>query len=145
MLGDAEKCVYLHAENTIHYSMGIYRILAGVALAALLTGCQAADRTAQDSPRIVNIINFIRYTEPRDDEITEQVLYETVRSQAEDLRSKGLTGTYLLQYDALIDPSYQALMKEEMERGCEVGAWWEITQPHVEAAGDAIPGTGTRT
>lgn len=87
------------------------------------------------SPRIVNIINFIRYTEPRNDEITEKVLYETVRSQAEDLRSKGLVGTYLLQYDALIDPSYQALMKEEMARGCEVGAWWEITQPHVEDAG----------
>jgi len=115
--------------------MGISRILPLAVVAALLTGCQAADRTAQDSPRIVNIINFIRYTEPRDDEITEQVLYETVLSQAKDLRSKGLTGTYLLQYDALIDPSYQALMKEEMERGCEVGAWWEITQPHVEAAG----------
>ena len=135
MLGDAEKCAYLHAENTIHYSMDISRILPLAAIAALLTGCQAAEGTAQDSPRIVNIINFIRYTEPRDDEITEQVLYETVLSQAEDLRSKGLMGTYLLQYDALIDPSYQALMKEEMERGCEVGAWWEITQPHVEAAG----------
>lgn len=49
MLGDAENCVYLHTENTIHYSMGIYRILAGVALAALLSGCRAADRTVQDS------------------------------------------------------------------------------------------------
>lgn len=92
-------------------------------------------KACTQSPRIVNIINFIRYTEPRDDEITEKVLYETVRSQAEDLRSKGLVGTYLLQYDALIDTSYQALMKEEMARGCEVGAWWEITQPHVEDAG----------
>ena len=90
---------------------------------------------SKESPRIVNIINFIRYTEPRSEEITEKVLYETVHSQAEDLRSKDLIGTYLLQYDALIDPSYQALMKEEIARGCEVGAWWEITQPHVEAAG----------
>ncbi len=88
-----------------------------------------------DSPRIVNIINFIRYTEPRSDVPLEQVLYETVLSQAQDLRSKGLIGTYLLQYDALIDTSYQALMKEELARGCEVGAWWEITQPHVEDAG----------
>ena len=103
--------------------------------ATLLSSCGEADRSAGESPRIVNIINFIRYTEPRSDEITEQVLYETVLSQAQDLRSKGLVGTYLLQYDALIDPSYQALMKEEMQRGCEVGAWWEITQPHVEAAG----------
>jgi len=103
-------------------------------LAVLLSACSHAG-PASDSPRIVNIINFIRLTEPRDEEITNQVLFETVRSQAEDLRSKGLVGTYLLQYDALLDPSYQALMKEEMQRGCEVGAWWEITQPHVEDAG----------
>lgn len=112
-----------------------FRALAlGAALALSLPGCDRAD-APQDSPRIVNIINFIRYTEPRIDAITEEVLYQTVVSQAEDLRAKGLTGTYLLQYDALIDPSYQALMKEELARGCEVGAWWEITQPHVEAAG----------
>ena len=74
------------------------------------SSCSEADQS-QSSPRIVNIINFIRYTEPRSDEITEEVLYNTVASQAEDLRSKGLIGTYLLQYDALIDPSYQKLMK----------------------------------
>ena len=106
-----------------------------LALTVIISGCGTPDKPVADSPRIVNIINFIRYTEPRSEEITEQVLFETVRSQAEDLRSKDLIGTYLLQYDALIDPSYQALMKEEIERGCEVGAWWEITQPHVEAAG----------
>ena len=104
-------------------------------LAGLLSACGAPSRHAADSPRIVNIINFIRLTEPRSEEITNQVLFETVQSQAEDLRSKGLVGTYLLQYDALLDPSYQQLMKEEMARGCEVGAWWEITQPHVEDAG----------
>lgn len=106
-------------------------------LLLLLLASACASRVAEPagSPRIVNIINFIRYTEPRNDEMTEKVLYETVRSQVEDLRSKDLPGTYLLQYDALIDPSYQALMKEEMARGCEVGAWWEITRPHVEAAG----------
>ena len=106
----------------------------------LASACGSHVTESSESPRIVNIINFIRYTEPRSDEITEKVLYETVRSQAEDLRSKDLVGTYLLQYDALIDPLYQALMKEEIERGCEVGAWWEITQPHVEAAGYAWRG-----
>ena len=106
------------------------RALVATALLLLLSAC-----SRPGSPRIVNIINFIRLTEPRSEEITNRVLYETVLRQAEDLRQKGLTGTYLLQYDALIDPSYQALMKEELERGCEVGAWWEITQPHVEAAG----------
>lgn len=109
--------------------------LAAILAATLLPSCSGQTGTEPDSPRIVNIINFIRLTEPRSEEVTDLVLFETVRSQAEDLRSKGLTGTYLLQYDALIDPSYQKLMKEEMARGCEVGAWWEITQPHVEDAG----------
>ena len=104
-------------------------------LLTLFSACGNQHDKASDSPRIVNIINFVRYTEPRSEEITEQVLFETVRSQAEDLRAKDLVGTYLLQYDALIYPPYQALMKEEMDRGCEIGAWWEITQPHVEAAG----------
>ena len=117
--------------------MNMRYLLPAFAFASLLCLLPSCDggRKEEASPRIVNIINFVRYTEPRVDEYTEEVLFETVRSQAEDLRSKGLVGTYLLQYDALIDPSYQKLMKEEMERGCEVGAWWEITQPHVEAAG----------
>lgn len=46
-----------------------------------------------------------------------------------------MRGTFLLQYDALINPRYQSLLKEEMKRGTEVGGWWEITQPHVEAVG----------
>ena len=33
------------------------------------------------SPRIVNIVNFIRQCEPRIDWITEEVLYETVVEQ----------------------------------------------------------------
>ena len=111
------------------------RLSIFLSLLPMISACASRVAEPAGSPRIVNIINFIRYTEPRYEEMTEKVLFETVRSQVEDLRSKDLPGTYLLQYDALIDPSYQALMKEEMERGCEVGAWWEITQPHVEAAG----------
>ena len=37
--------------------------------------------TASRSPRIVNIINFIRQCEPRIEWITEDVLYETVVEQ----------------------------------------------------------------
>lgn len=104
-----------------------------ILLASAAFSCKSGKVT--ESPRIVNIINFIRYTEPRSAEPLEEVLYQTVVSQAEDLRSKNLIGTYLLQYDALIYPPYQELLKEEKARGCEIGAWWEITQPHVEAAG----------
>lgn len=89
----------------------------------------------KSEPRIANIINFIRDIEPRPVGITKEILYETVVKQAEEMRRCNLVGTYLLQYDALIDPKYQQLMKEEKVRGCEIGGWWEITEPHVLAAG----------
>lgn len=104
----------------------------------LLTGCSAKgvkESTPAYPPRIVNIINFIRQSEPRDESFTEEVLYETVHQQIILLRKYNLPGTFLLQYDALINPRYQSLLKEELDPGSEVGGWWEITQPHVEAAG----------
>ncbi|MCF0197177.1 MAG: hypothetical protein HUK03_08140 [Bacteroidaceae bacterium] len=51
------------------------------------------------------------------------------------LREHQLPGTFLLQYDALVDTRYQRLMCDSLPSNCEVGAWWEITQPQVEAAG----------
>ena len=107
-------------------------------LLALCCGCvsaSAAGKAGSEAPRIVNIVNFIRNIEPRSEEITETVLYETVARQAAQLAEYGLPATFLLQYDALINPKYQALMKQALAEGSEVGGWWEITQPHVEAAG----------
>lgn len=90
----------------------------------------------KDVPRVVNFVNFIRACEPRiPDRITPQVLYHTVCSEADALHRYGFHGTWLLQYDALIMPEYQQLMREEAAHGCEVGGWWEITEPHVRAAG----------
>jgi hypothetical protein len=65
----------------------------------------------------------------------QDVLYETVVEQIKQLKRHGLPGTFLLQYDALLNPKYQKLLKNELNAGFEVGAWWEITQPHVEDAG----------
>ena len=96
---------------------------------------QKKNLVTEDSPRIVNIINFVRLVEPRDTGDTRKVLYETTLEQTKLLDRYSLPGTFLLQYDALIDPEYQALMKGEEAKGREVGAWWEITQPHIEAAG----------
>jgi len=86
-------------------------------------------------PKIVNIINFIRLIEPRDAKITEEVLYETVVKQIEMMEKYKLGGTFLLQYDALIDPRYQKLLKSLPDSSFEIGAWWEIPQPLVEKAG----------
>ncbi len=88
-----------------------------------------------EHPKIVNIINFIRLLEPRDPAITEDVLYQTVVKQVELMKKYKLGGTFLLQYDALLDPRYQKLLKSLPPDSFEIGGWWEITQPHVEKAG----------
>ncbi len=87
------------------------------------------------TPKIVNIVNFIRLLEPRDAAITEDVLYQTVVKQVEIMKKYHLGGTFLLQYDALIDPRYQKLLKTLPRDSFEIGAWWEIPQPQVEKAG----------
>lgn len=102
----------------------------------LLTGAVTAEAQTPSQPRIVNIINFVRLLEPRDPVYySEDALFQTVEKQAADLCEKQLPATFLLQYDALITPRYQELMKNSLYEGSEVGGWWEITQPHVEAAG----------
>ena len=79
-----------------------------------LTGAAARGK---EVPRIVNFINFVRDIEPRIEAITPQVLYETTKAEAEAIHKWGFKGTWLLQYDALIDSRYQALMREELAHG----------------------------
>ncbi|HEY8929266.1 MAG TPA: hypothetical protein VIM55_08755 [Mucilaginibacter sp.] len=90
---------------------------------------------AKNTPKIVNIVNFIRLLEPRDPAITEDVLYQTVVKQVEMMQKYKLGGTFLLQYDALMDARYQKLLKRLPRGSFEIGAWWEIPQPLVEKAG----------
>lgn len=89
----------------------------------------------KEGPKIVNIVNFIRLLEPRDPKITEDVLYQTVVKQVEIMKKYNLPGTFLLQYDALMDSRYQKLLKGLSKASFELGAWWEIPQPLVEKAG----------
>lgn len=86
-------------------------------------------------PKIINIINFVRLLEPRNEKIAEKVLFETTANQLEIMRRFHLGGTFLLQYDALIDSRYQSLLKGLPTDSFEIGAWWEIPQPLVENAG----------
>ncbi|HEY1200724.1 MAG TPA: hypothetical protein VGE79_07075 [Niastella sp.] len=89
----------------------------------------------QDVPKIVNIVNFIRLLEPRDPAITQDVLYQTVVKQVAIMRKYRLVGTFLLQYDALMDARYQSLLKSLPRDSFEIGGWWELPQPLVEKAG----------
>jgi hypothetical protein len=107
----------------------------------LFPSCDNINKEAHKSdkvavkPKIVNIINFIRLVEPRDLRITEDVLYQTVVKQVEMMKKHKLGGTFLLQYDALLDSRYQELLKKLPKDSFEIGAWWEIPQPLVENAG----------
>lgn len=89
-----------------------------------------------DDPCIVNFINFIRQTEPRwPEDYPDEYLYQTTVNELDQLNDFGFKGTFLIQYDALINPAYQELLKKAIEQGHEVGAWWEITEPHVKDTG----------
>lgn len=85
-------------------------------------------------PRIVNIYNFIRNSDFRLAD-SEDVLFDCTRRQIELLRSAKLPATWALQYDALINPRYQKLLKEELSANDEIAAWWEIPQPLAQKAG----------
>jgi len=91
--------------------------------------------TNHSKPRIVNIINFIRLCEPRIERFTEEILFETVVEQVKMMKQYKLGGTFLLQYDALLDSNYQQLLKGLPADSFEIGAWWEIPQPLVENSG----------
>jgi hypothetical protein len=89
----------------------------------------------EEKPKIVNIINFIRLLEPRyKGKITEEILYQTVVNQFDMMKKYKLGGTFLLQYDALMDVRYQKLLNN-LPKEYEIGAWWEIPQPLAEKAG----------
>lgn len=88
----------------------------------------------EESPRIINIVNFIRQTDYRLQN-ADKLLFHAVEEQIKLVNKYNLPATFLLQYDALIRPEYQELMKTQLGKDSEVGGWFEITQPQVEAAG----------
>ncbi len=112
-----------------------YCLLACICFASSSSAQMVSHTTKSSAPRIVNIVNFIRLLEPRDSGITEDVLYQTVVKQVEILKQYHLKGTFLLQYDALMDSRYQKLLRRLPKDEFEIGAWWEIPQPLVEHAG----------
>ncbi|MFT4018001.1 MAG: hypothetical protein QM668_13630 [Agriterribacter sp.] len=110
-------------------------IITGFLLCSIQLNVSAQTSANNAKPKIVNIINFIRLLEPRDAAITEDVLFQTVVEQVEIMRKYKLPGTFLLQYDALMDARYQQLLKNLPADSFEIGGWWEIPQPLVEKAG----------
>lgn len=78
---------------------------------------------------IVNIINFIRASDPR---APERDMVYPVKRQLELCKQYDFRATFLLQYDALLLDTYRDLLKDTPH---EVGGWFEIVQPLCERAG----------
>lgn len=112
----------------------LFLILTLAAAAATACARTVGVTGTDNQPRIINIVNFIRQTDYRVED-SDRKLYETVCRQVELVNRYDLPATFLLEYDALINPLYQKLLKTELRDGAEIGAWWELTQPHIEAAG----------
>jgi len=102
----------------------------------LLQGARAATPPASHppAPRIVNLYNFIRNSDSRLAN-SEQILFEATRQQIQLIQEAGLPATWALQYDALINPRYQKLLREQLGTNDEIAAWWEIPRPLAEKAG----------
>ena len=81
--------------------------------------------------QIINIVNFIRDTEPR----LPMDLITPVKMQIELMKKHNLKGTFLLQYDALMDKVYQDMLMELDKSQFEIGVWLEIVEPQVKKAG----------
>ena len=86
------------------------------------------------SPRIVNIYNFVRNSDSRIQN-SQDVLFEATEQQIRLLKDAELPATWALQFDALINPRYQKLLKEQLGPRDDVAAWWELPRPLVEKAG----------
>lgn len=87
--------------------------------------------------KVVNIVNFVRALEPRVDHS------ELVRCTSEEIRlirQYRYPNTFLLQYDAMIDPAFRALFCREQDAQMELGIWIELSRPLTEAVG--IPWRG---
>ncbi len=122
------KCIPFPKVQDEAFVMLLPRTL--VAAACLLAALPSvfAEETA---PRIVNIVNFIRGVEPRE----PMDLVAPVVEQIKLAKKHGLPSTFLVQYDAMIKPEFADLLKKELGPEDEIGAWIEVVQPQVEAAG----------
>ena len=81
---------------------------------------------------IVTIKNFIRGVEPRNPNLDQ---LEPVKRQMELNEKYGFDNTFLLQYDALINPAFSELFTKAPDSRREIGVWIEIVRPLTEKVG----------
>ena len=93
--------------------------------------------SAQPNPwRAINIVNFIRATEPRE----PMDLFQPVREQMALIKAHKFPATWLLQYDAMVQGPFVEFLKAEMPPDHEVGIWFEMNRDICNDAGIAWRG-----
>ena len=81
---------------------------------------------------LITIMNFVRGVEPRDPKLD---LLEPIVHQIALNKKYGFDNTFLLQYDALIDPKFRDVFLAERDEHMEIGIWFEVVRPLVEKVG----------
>ncbi|MFT3789105.1 MAG: hypothetical protein QM770_23505 [Tepidisphaeraceae bacterium] len=113
-------------------------VLAGLGQSVLLASMASlarADRPAtapaqRQAMRCINIVNFLRGSEPR----SPIDLLEPAREQMKLIAERKLPATWLLQFDALVAGPFVPFLKQSMPADHEVGFWFEMNRAHCEAA-----------
>ncbi len=103
----------------------------GGALIAAPFGGVLTRMASSGSVRCINVVNFIRGVEPRG----PMDLMLPVQRQMETILAHRLPATWLLQYDALVEPRFVDYLKAHMAKDHEVGFWFEMNERHCRAAG----------
>ena len=79
-------------------------------------------------------MNFVRDYDPRYEGSAER-MFALTEKELELVQKHGFDNTFLLQYDALINPKYQTLFKTKANDTTELGLWYEIVRPLTDAVG----------
>ena len=110
--------------------------LSGTCRAAIflsaVTGAVCAAAFAQDVPTVMNIVNFVRGSDPRN---PERDLLEPLRGEIALNTKYRLPNTILLQYDALLRGDIVQAAKEAERDRTEYGVWMEMCRQLIEKVG----------
>ncbi len=81
--------------------------------------------------RVVNLVNFVRGSEPR----FEIDLFQPVQEQMKADKAAGLPHTFLLQYDAMLRSDFKEFFLKEKDENTELGVWFENCRQLIEKIG----------
>ncbi len=87
-----------------------------------------------EAMKVVNIMNFVRQIDEREENSTQRML-EMTKQELRLVNEYGLDNTFLLQYDAVCDEDFVSLFKREATDKTELGVWYEIVEPLTTACG----------